>query len=238
MVEFITTEHITAELQRLITECRESLCFVSPYLQLNERIISSLAKPPAPRKLTFICRLKDIKPAELQIIGQLPNTEVRSQKNLHAKCYINEATAIITSMNLYEYSQVNNDEMGILIRRREDPVLFEQVKSEVERLLRVSDRVDLKSTPADRVFGKSAKEDKAPPRDANRRTTTEGHCIRCAKEIPFDPGRPYCLKDYREWAEWEDENYEDAYCHGCGKDTPATMAKPLCRACYKKNAEF
>ena len=35
-------------------------------------------------------------------------------KNLHAKCYLNEKKMIITSMNLYEFSQVNNREMAFL----------------------------------------------------------------------------------------------------------------------------
>ncbi len=30
---------------------------------------------------------------------------------------MNEEMAIITSLNLYEFSQVNNNEMGVLIRR-------------------------------------------------------------------------------------------------------------------------
>jgi len=35
--------------------------------------------------------------------------------NLHAKCYLNENSAILTSMNFYEHSQINNHELGILI---------------------------------------------------------------------------------------------------------------------------
>ena len=38
-------------------------------------------------------------------------------KNLHAKCYLNESTCIISSLNLYEFSQVNNNEMGVLIEK-------------------------------------------------------------------------------------------------------------------------
>ncbi len=41
-------------------------------------------------------------------------------KNLHAKCYLNESECIISSLNLYEFSQINNNEMGILIRKYED----------------------------------------------------------------------------------------------------------------------
>ena len=47
-------------------------------------------------------------------------------KNLHAKCYLNESLCIITSLNLYEFSQVNNNEMGVLIRRAEDTDLYRE----------------------------------------------------------------------------------------------------------------
>lgn len=45
-------------------------------------------------------------------------------KNLHAKCYLNENEAIITSMNLYGFSQQNNNEMGIYISKSQDPELY------------------------------------------------------------------------------------------------------------------
>ena len=44
-------------------------------------------------------------------------------KNLHAKC-LNEEMCIVTSLNLYEFSQVNNNEMGVLILRSDDGELL------------------------------------------------------------------------------------------------------------------
>ena len=43
------------------------------------------------------------------------------REHLHAKCYMNDSHALVTSMNLYEFSQVNNDEMGILVSAEDDP---------------------------------------------------------------------------------------------------------------------
>jgi phosphatidylserine/phosphatidylglycerophosphate/cardiolipin synthase-like enzyme len=62
-------------------------------------------------------------------------------KNLHAKCYINEEKCIVTSLNLYEFSQVNNNEMGVLIYRHEDPELYRDAFDEAQRIIRVSDEV-------------------------------------------------------------------------------------------------
>ena len=46
-------------------------------------------------------------------------------KNLHAKCYINERNAI--SVKPLWFSQVNNNEMGILVRKYEDNEVFKDL---------------------------------------------------------------------------------------------------------------
>ena len=51
---------------------------------------------------------------------QLNYVRISFCKNLHAKCYLNEESCIVSSLNLYEFSQVNNNEMGILISKDED----------------------------------------------------------------------------------------------------------------------
>ncbi len=48
---------------------------------------------------------------------------------------------IITSLNLYEFSQVNNNEMGVLIRRNDDPELYKDAYEEAQRIIRVSDEI-------------------------------------------------------------------------------------------------
>ena len=60
-------------------------------------------------------------------------------QNLHAKCYMNENEALLTSMNLYEFSQINNNEMGIIVSRDQDPELYEEIKEESMRLVRASE---------------------------------------------------------------------------------------------------
>ena len=55
----------------------------------------------------------------------------------------NEELCIITSLNLYEFSQVNNNEMGVLISRDDDAELFQNVADEAQRIIRISDKHDL-----------------------------------------------------------------------------------------------
>jgi hypothetical protein len=47
---------------------------------------------------------------------------------------------IVTSLNLYEFSQVNNNEMGVLILRADDGELYRDAY-EAQRIIRVSEEV-------------------------------------------------------------------------------------------------
>jgi hypothetical protein len=69
---------------------------------------------------------------------------------------------------------------------------------------------------------------------SNFKKANAGYCIRCHKSIPFDPDRPLCKECYSEWAEYENEDYEEDYCHYCGKESDVNFAKPICFSCYKK----
>ena len=41
-------------------------------------------------------------------------------------------------MNLYEFSQVNNDEMGLLVLKKEEPKLYNEIYTESMRIVEVS----------------------------------------------------------------------------------------------------
>lgn len=62
-------------------------------------------------------------------------------KNLHAKCYLNEESCIITSLNLYEFSQINNNEMGVFLSRQADAEVYRDAYEEAQRIIRISDEI-------------------------------------------------------------------------------------------------
>lgn len=78
------------------------------------------------------------------------------------------------------------------------------------------------------------KKTSAPVEKVSTKKTNTGYCIRCQKSIPLDPDRPLCKECYSEWAEYENEDYEEDYCHNCGKESKVNFAKPVCYSCYKK----
>ena len=82
-----------------------------------------------------------MQPQEIEWLRGLTYIRTSFCKNLHAKCYMNEEMCIVTSLNLYEFSQVNNNEMGILIQRSEDGQLYKDAYEEAQRIIRISDEV-------------------------------------------------------------------------------------------------
>lgn len=72
------------------------------------------------------------------LLRAVPGVQVTFCKNVHAKCYLNEQTGIITSLNLYDFSEAKNQEMGVLFDRVTDLGLYEQAAEEAGRIIRIS----------------------------------------------------------------------------------------------------
>jgi ribosomal protein S14/HKD family nuclease len=228
MATFMTTAEIGYQLENLLKEAKERVFLVSPYIKFRSRI-ENLLKDCNSRGLDIqvVYRGKDAKPEEERMLRSLSSVRLRSCNELHAKCYLNESRAILTSMNLHDYSQANNEEMGVLIDRAADAALFNAVDTEVRRLIRVAvpQNVEQISSVSD-VIPNGAQTDSSPK-------SLLGHCIRCGVSIPFDPKKPLCKADFGKWAQYEDSDYEEKYCHRCGKPHSTSMNKPLCRDCFK-----
>lgn len=239
MAEFLTTTGISADIERIIKEANDRLVLVSPYLKINENLKLLLAdKNNFKIDIRVIYGKNELQPAENKWLRSMTSIKTSFFKNLHAKCYMNESSAIITSMNLYEFSQVNNAEMGILVRRDEDPVLFAKINDEVRHLIRNSDdvkfEVEIITPEAKSRQKKQAKPSNKPARP-KKLSVLEGHCLRCGISIPFSVVRPLCNKDYQSWARYENNEYVEEYCHSCGKERETSYAKPLCRSCWTKH---
>jgi len=88
----------------------------------------------------FVCGKSELQPEEIIWLRELAFLRTSFCKNLHAKCYLNEELCIITSLNLYEFSQVNNNEMGVLVRRSQDAELYRNAYEEAQRIIRMSQK--------------------------------------------------------------------------------------------------
>lgn len=142
MAKFLNTSATNYFLEELIKDARERLVLISPYLKLNDRMKELLAdKNRLKIDVRIVYGKSELQPAEIAWLREQTYIRTSFCKNLHAKCYLNEELAIITSLNLYEFSQVNNNEMGVLIRRDEDAELYRDAYEEAQRIIRISEEV-------------------------------------------------------------------------------------------------
>ncbi|MEQ1636976.1 MAG: phospholipase D family protein [Methylococcales bacterium] len=142
MAKFLNTSAINYFLEELIKNAKDRLILISPFLKLNDRMKELLAdKNRLKIDVRIVYGKSELQPEEINWLKELTYIRTSFCKNLHAKCYLNEELCIITSLNLYEFSQVNNNEMGVLIRRSDDPDLYKDAYEEAQRIIRISDEV-------------------------------------------------------------------------------------------------
>jgi len=142
MSKFLTTTGTNYHLEELIKGASDRLILISPFLKLNDRMKELLAdKNRLKIDVRIVYGKSELQPQEIEWLRGLTYIRTSFCKNLHAKCYMNEEMCIITSLNLYEFSQVNNNEMGILIHRSDDGQLYKDAYEEAQRIIRISDEV-------------------------------------------------------------------------------------------------
>ncbi len=131
-MEFITTLGINNRLNNLLNNANRKIMLISPYIQFERRIKAILIqKKQDGLEIIIVCRKADLK----EPIAEYA-TKVIDVPTLHAKCYMSESEAIITSLNLYEFSQINNDEMGIHIHNDESSKkIYNDISIEANRLI-------------------------------------------------------------------------------------------------------
>lgn len=140
MANFLTTSATTYLIEELIRNAEQRVTLISPYLKFNARI-RQLIEDRVASGICFdiIYGKKKLSDTEEQWLAGLSGLSLYFCKNLHAKCYLNEDHCVITSMNLYEFSQVNNSEMGVLLSRQADPDAFRDAANEAQTILRMSE---------------------------------------------------------------------------------------------------
>ncbi|WP_129597000.1 phospholipase D family protein [Methanohalophilus profundi] len=228
MPKFLTTTGVSFKLEEIIKSADEKLILISPFLKINERIRELIEdKNRIKINTEVIYGKKEIQPDEDNWLRNLDYVRTGFCKNLHAKCYLNEKEALVTSMNLYEFSQQNNNEMGIYVSKETDPELYDAINDEAKRLFRISEEGKV-------TVEKVARKEEKKENNKKSKSSDSGYCIRCKKEIKIDPLHPYCKDCFMTWNKYGNEDHAENVCHVCGKETNSSKLKPICYNCYKK----
>jgi hypothetical protein len=146
MVEFLRTSKISSYIEDIIVNAKEQITFVTPYLKFNKTIFGRLVeKDDKGVKVVFVYGKSKLQDDQELLLRKLKNVSVFYLENLHAKCYMNEGAGIVTSMNLYDFSEKNNREMGMHFKKVDNQELYNDVEAEVQSIVKAA-RLERTST--------------------------------------------------------------------------------------------
>ena len=247
----------------MINDAREQLAIVSPYVDRVTHVEQAIlrAKNNGAQVVVFVRRdgktlggrnskdaLEWFRSTDIEVVG-VPN--------LHAKFYMNEREAVVTSMNLLKSSWTSSLELGIVVGGDAHRQLVDYLKGTV--------RVISRAAPA-QTASKTGASTRAPRSRASRPSTVkrskpnakpsesskgflgtvfgavrdilaldEGYCIRCGEpltESEVDAGKTMCRKDYLSWARHKRPSFPEKFCTTCGAPHTTSFAKPQCDDCF------
>ncbi len=248
MANFLTSNDLNAELENLFESAEDYLILISPYIKLHERYLSALKAKMNNPQLEIIIVFgkneddlsKSTRQADFSFFGGFPNIEIRYEKRLHAKYYANETFAILTSMNLYNYSQDNNIEFGVLTSRKG---AFRNFTGNL--LSNISEKDDLEYDAGlcfDRVIEQSEILFKRVPQYESKMLGLTKRYLNSVTEI--DKLSAFFNKTYQDTS-FKKENIIASpklktigYCIRKGVEIPFDPKKPMCDAAFEEWKKF
>jgi len=143
---------IYGEIEKLLENSKQFVYLVSPYIEFEIKDHDSYEKFTNAInlaiknnvKVNFISRQPDLY-SKRDLEGKLKDfiekgCNLYLVPNLHTKIYCNESKALISSMNLYMHSVINNEEIGVKIGKKHEMEEFEKILYYIYKLKLKSNR--------------------------------------------------------------------------------------------------
>ncbi len=121
MSKFLTGKQLEDKLTDIIWNAKKYIIIVSPFIKLDDYVKNILEKVKTHHDIKFYLlfgknensRNRSISKEDFKYFTEFKNITILYNKDLHAKHYCNENEGLITSLNLYDYSMINNVEYGV-----------------------------------------------------------------------------------------------------------------------------
>ncbi len=126
-MNFLTGKELSEKIYDTIYNFEKYLLILSPFIQLDTYFKDEVFKTHINNSIVHIIIgfgknenniNKSFKKEDFDYFLQFPNITIVYIPNLHAKYYGNESKSVVTSMNLIDYSFVNNIEFGVYAERK------------------------------------------------------------------------------------------------------------------------
>lgn len=248
MTDFLRDDRLNAEIAKVLQAAEKVAVIASPYIKLHHRILDVLRRlkqHPEVRLIILFGKsegnfFNSVKKEDMLILMDMPNVQIKYQERLHAKFYSNERIAILSSMNLYEYSHNNNIEFGIKVSssslvetkfEREVRDFMKCVVDEAELIFQADPTYKSSMMGLKRKFtGSEVTINEIDKRLVSRSVVAKkksrgpkvsrnqyGFCIRTGQKINLNLERPLSDKAYDVWSSYGDYEYPENYCHLTGE---------------------
>lgn len=230
----ITHGPVLREVIELIDHAQKVLVLVSPYLAPWKGLSMAIQRAHTRGvPIQMILRGGDDREKRASAVAPLRPYlySVRFIEYLHAKVYLSEQAAVLTSMNLLESSALNSVEFAVSVSAQYHPDGYKQALRVCESLIATAeqDRMRDAGRPVEPPLTVKAANAR-PLREARQRSA--GYCIRCHESVAPNPEKPLCADCYQIWTKYKDPDYGEACCHQCGRQAATSLRKPLCKRCY------
>lgn len=121
MSKFLTGKDLEDAIYNIIWETENTLMIVSPFIKLDDYFKELFDKHENNPKIHLLLVFgknekavkKSMSKSDFDYFKKFLNVSIVYVPNLHAKYYGNEKKGVITSINLYDYSFINNIEFGV-----------------------------------------------------------------------------------------------------------------------------
>jgi hypothetical protein len=123
MTKLITGTQLISEIDGIFKNAKSQLIIISPFIKMSPNYAATIKEKIKQHKLKIILvfgknegkLVNSLNYQDLTFFAKFPNIEIRYEKRLHAKCYANEKSCVVTSMNLL-LSSHENIEIGIKLK--------------------------------------------------------------------------------------------------------------------------
>jgi len=256
-MDFLTGKQLADEIYDTIFYTEKYLLILSPFIQLDDYFKNEVFKTHLNNSQVHIILgfgknennvNKSFKRKDIEFFTEFPNITIVYLPNLHAKYYGNEKKGIVTSMNLIDYSFLNNIEFGVLSERKVlgSNTFFDTSQNKCFNIIENEGYTIFVKRPKykkKRLFGKDYVGSEVELDIIN--DIKRGRNI---EQINFSDFRNekyvnFALKEERTEREAKEinskkkkefnKNKKNGHCIRCNIDIQLDLDKPLCRECYQ-----
>jgi len=140
MIKFLDTKETSKKIKEMIENADDYITIISPYMKINKDLKKKIIDKEI--NINIVYGKRELNKDEYFFLKSCDNVSIMFCENLHAKCYFSEKECIITSMNLYEFSELNNFEMGIYFDEKEEKI-FNKTYEEAAKIIKNSNIIKL-----------------------------------------------------------------------------------------------